>query len=67
MRPAACCRARRARRAVSAMLYPGPGGVTAAGHEWAKQQYRKAGLGFTELSNGFAACDDPAVLERIAR
>ena len=35
------------------------------GHEWAKQQARKAGLGFTELSNGFASCEDPAVLQRI--
>ena len=35
------------------------------GHEWAKQQARKAGLGFTELSNGFASCEDPALLQRI--
>ena len=35
------------------------------GHEWAKQQARKLGLGFTELSNGFAACEDPALLQRI--
>ena len=35
------------------------------GHEWAKQQARKLGLGFTELSNGFASCDDPALLQRI--
>jgi hypothetical protein len=30
------------------------------GHEWAKQQATKAGIGFTELSNGFAAFEDPA-------
>ena len=35
------------------------------GHEWAKQQARKLGLGFTELSNGFASCKDPALLQRI--
>jgi len=35
------------------------------GHEWAKQQARKAGLAFTELSNGFAACQDPAMLQKI--
>ena len=35
------------------------------GHEWAKQQARKIGLGFTELSNGFADCEDPALLQRI--
>jgi hypothetical protein len=35
------------------------------GHEQAGQQARKAGLGFAELSNGFASCDDPALLQRI--
>jgi hypothetical protein len=35
------------------------------GHEWARQQARKLGLGFSELSNGFASCDDPALLQRI--
>jgi hypothetical protein len=35
------------------------------GHQWAKQQARKLGLDFTQLSNGFAACDDPALLQRI--
>jgi hypothetical protein len=44
---------------------PWPMKIWVNGHEWAKQQCRKAGLGFTELSNGFAACDDPAVLQRI--
>jgi hypothetical protein len=34
-------------------------------YEWAKQQARRAGIGFTELANGFAACDDPAALQRI--
>ena len=44
---------------------PWPVKIWVNGHEWAKQQARKAGLGFTELSNGFAACDDPALLQRI--
>jgi hypothetical protein len=30
-----------------------------------KQQARKIGLRFTELSNGFASCEDPALLQRI--
>ena len=35
------------------------------GHEWAKRQAAKAGIGFTELSNGFATCADPAALQAI--
>src|SRR5690349_2060716 len=32
------------------------------GNEWAKRQAAQAGIGFTPLDNGFAACDDvPAV------
>ena len=44
---------------------PWPVKIWVNGHEWAKQQARKLGLGFTELSNGFASCDDPALLQRI--
>ena len=44
---------------------PWPMKIWVNGHEWARQQARKLGLGFTELSNGFAACDDPALLQRI--
>jgi hypothetical protein len=44
---------------------PWPVKIWVNGHEWAKQQARKVGLGFTELSNGFASCDDPALLQRI--
>ena len=44
---------------------PWPVKIWVNGHEWAKQQARKAGIGFTELSNGFASCDDPALLQRI--
>ena len=35
------------------------------GHEWARQQARKAGLGRTELSNGLASADDPTLLQKI--
>ena len=43
---------------------PWPMKIWVNGHEWAKQQCRKAGLGFTELSNGFASCDDPDPVRR---
>jgi len=35
------------------------------GNEYAKRQAAKAGIGFTALDNGFAACDDPRKLQRI--
>ncbi|MGB8382321.1 MAG: hypothetical protein WCG47_13960, partial [Dermatophilaceae bacterium] len=35
------------------------------GHEWAKRQAVAAGIGFTELSNGFATCTDPEALQDI--
>jgi hypothetical protein len=35
------------------------------GHEWAKQQLRQADVGFEALSNGFASCEAPAVLQAI--
>jgi hypothetical protein len=35
------------------------------GHEWAKRQAVKAGIGFTALSNGFASSHDPAALQEI--
>ena len=35
------------------------------GHEWAKRQAAKAGIGFTALDNAFAAVDDPAALQAI--
>ena len=37
--------------------FPYPAKVWVNGHEWAKRQARQAGIGFTELSNGFASCD----------
>ena len=38
---------------------PWPMKIWVNGHEWAKQQARKIGLGFTELSNGFACAMTP--------
>jgi hypothetical protein len=45
--------------------FPYPVKVWVNGHEWAKRQALAAGIGFTELANGFAACDDPAALQQI--
>ncbi len=45
--------------------FPYPAKVWINGHEWAKRQAIHAGIGFTELSNGFATTDDPAGLPRI--
>jgi hypothetical protein len=35
------------------------------GHEWAKRQAARAGIGFTALDNGFAAVADPAAVQVI--
>src|SRR5439155_20818617 len=35
------------------------------GHEWAKQQLRKAGVAFAALDNGFLSCAEPARLQAI--
>jgi hypothetical protein len=45
--------------------FPYPAKIWVNGHEWAKRQAARAGLAFTELSNGFAACGDPARLQAI--
>ena len=45
--------------------FPYPAKVWINGHEWAKRQAIRAGIGFTELSNGFATCDDPVALQAI--
>jgi hypothetical protein len=45
--------------------FPYPVKVWINGHEWAKRQAVKAGIGFTELANGFATCDDSAALQAI--
>jgi hypothetical protein len=45
--------------------FPYPAKIWVNGHEWAKRQATRAGIGYRELSNGFAACDDPAALQAI--
>jgi hypothetical protein len=40
--------------------FPYPAKIWLNGHQWVKRQAARAGIGFTELSNGFAACDDPS-------
>ena len=35
------------------------------GHEWAKRQSARSGIGFEALYNGFASCQDPAALQAI--
>src|ERR1700751_2418442 len=45
--------------------FPYPAKIWVNGHEWAKQQAARAGIGFTALSNGFAACEDPTALQAI--
>jgi hypothetical protein len=44
---------------------PYPVWVWCNGHEWAKRQADRAGLGYAALDNGFAACADPERLQRI--
>jgi hypothetical protein len=34
------------------------------GHEWAKQQMRKAGIAYEALDNGFRSCADPRALQK---
>jgi hypothetical protein len=45
--------------------FPYPVKVWVNGHEWAKRQCVKAGIGFTALSNGFATCENPDALQAI--
>lgn len=45
--------------------FPYPVKIWLNGHEHSKQAAARAGIGFTELSNGFAACDDPAGLQAV--
>jgi hypothetical protein len=44
---------------------PYPLWVNANGHEWAKRQLIKAGIGFQALDNGLRAVNDPAAAHRI--
>jgi hypothetical protein len=45
--------------------FPYPAKIWVNGHEWAKRQATRAEISYRELSNGFAACDDPAALQEI--
>ena len=36
-----------------------------SGHEWAKGQLEKAGIGYEALDNGFRTCENPAALQKI--
>ena len=45
--------------------FPYPIKVWLNGHEYVKRQAAQAGIGFSELSNGFASCADPAALQAI--
>ena len=45
--------------------FPYPAKVWLNGHEWAKRQARRQGVGFSELANGFATCEDPGSLQDI--
>jgi hypothetical protein len=45
--------------------FPYPIKVWLNGHEWAKRQAGKAGIGWSALGNGFVCCDDPARLQQI--
>ena len=45
--------------------FPYPVKVWLNGHEHSKQAAARTGIGFTELSNGFASCDDPDGLQLI--
>ena len=44
---------------------PYPVKVCLNGHEWAKQQLRRAGLAFESLDNGFLSCVNPARLQEL--
>jgi hypothetical protein len=39
--------------------FPYPAKIWINGHEWAKHQAERVGIGFTEQSNGFASTDEP--------
>jgi hypothetical protein len=44
---------------------PYPIKVCVNGHEWVKQQLRRAGVTFTSLDNGFLTCADPTRLQTV--
>jgi hypothetical protein len=44
---------------------PYPVWIWLNGHEWAKRQLEKAGIGYEALDNGFRCCENPAALQKI--
>ena len=44
---------------------PWPVWIWLNGHDWAKRQCERLGIGYTALDNGFRDCEDPAALQRI--
>jgi hypothetical protein len=46
---------------------PYPVKVCVNGHEWAKQQLRRAGIDFEALDNGFLKCAEPARLQTVCQ
>jgi hypothetical protein len=44
---------------------PFPVWIWLNGHEWARRQLGKAGIGYAALDNGFRSCADPALLQRL--
>jgi hypothetical protein len=44
---------------------PWPVWLCLNGHEWAKQQLAKRGIGYEALDNGFRSCEDPRELQRV--
>jgi hypothetical protein len=45
--------------------FPYPVKIWLNGHEHSRRAAARAGIGFTELSNGFASCQDPQALQAI--
>ena len=45
--------------------FPYPAKVWLNGHEWAKRQADREGVGYASLANGFAACPEPDRLQAI--
>jgi hypothetical protein len=45
--------------------FPYPAKIWLNGHERARRQALRAGLTFTELPDGFAACGNPVLLQQI--
>ena len=44
---------------------PWPIWIWLNGHDWAKRQCEKGGIGYEALDNGFRSCEDPRALQRI--